>query len=254
MKYIIAILAFTFSTNTIFAKSNPDSLNPSEFINRLNQKKDAGSKNDRVVLTFGVDNMTYKRHNKGDSFNIKWFSPSIGAYFHIEKMLSKEFSVSPGIGFNFIQYNTDFFLKSDSANIAFVQPSAFDPNYAQAGNYKGGTFYTSYIELPVELRYRKEMKSGDFLKIAIGLKVGYNITSNFSWTALDKSAGNIERFYKMSSFKEVSDFRFGPTIRFGYSFFNIYGFYGMNKLFKGTSEKDNSDFQPFSIGISINGL
>jgi Outer membrane protein beta-barrel domain len=250
MKYIIAILAFTFCTNTSFAGTNPDSLNATDFINRLNQKKNSGSKNDRVVITLGLDNMTYKRN---DSFNIKWFSPSIGAYFHIEKILNKNFSVSPGLGFNFVSYNTDFMIKSDTTGIAFVKPSVYNPYYAQNGNFKGGTFYASYIEMPIELRYRKEMKSGNFLKVAVGVKIGYNLTSSFDWNAIDPAASK-ERNYKVSSFSEVSSFRFGPTVRFGYSFLNVYAFYGINKMFSGTTEKNNSEFHPFSFGISINGL
>jgi hypothetical protein len=250
MKYLILLIALMTFASSTFAGGFPDSLNATDFINRLNQNKNAGKKDDRIVLTLGLDNMTYKR---SDSFNIKWFSPSIGAYFHIEKKLSKEFSISPGLGFNFVYYNTAFMLKSDTTGIAFINPSKYDHYYAQSGNFKGGTFYASYIEMPIELRYRKEMKSGNYLKVAVGVKIGYNLTSSYDWNANDPAA-NVERNYKVSSFSEVSSFRFGPTFRAGYSFVNVYAFYGINKMFTGEKEKDKSEFHPFSFGITINGL
>lgn len=245
------IFSFLFLYIITSYAGNIDSLRLRDFRASFSRAKVKNPKNDRLVFQFGMDNLTYKRN---DSFSIKGFSPSFGMYFMYDDTIKNSaFSIAPGIGFNFISYNTNFMLKSDTSGIAFVRPAQFDPSYAPANIFKGGTFYVSYIEVPFELRYRKAIREGNFLKIAVGFKVGLKLTSSYDWDAFDGSL-NDDRNYKISPFTQVSTFRYGPTFRVGYGAFNLYGFYGANKLFKTDTDLDKSEFHQFSIGLSINGL
>lgn len=248
MRITALLLSFcivAFSANS----QNADSVTR-DFRNmgRKNAKK---PKADRLVFNLTLDNLTYKRN---DSFSVKWLSPGIGFYGLWDKQIGKSnFSLGYGLGFTFSSCNTNRILHSDTSGIDFYRPIQFDSLLGVGDRFRGGTFSTSYLEMPLELRFRKEINGKDFFKVAIGMRVGLKLSSSYDFDAYYPAIGE-EKNYRVSSFSQVSTFRYGPTFRIGYGAVNLFGFYGISKLFKGTTEKSNSDFHQFSIGISINGL
>lgn len=208
-------------------------------------------KADRLIFNITLDNLTYKRN---DSFSVKAFSPGFGLYGMWDKQIgNSNFSFGYGLGFTFSYINTDRILHSDTLGIDFYRPINYDSLLSVGDRFRGGTFYSSYLEAPVEFRFRKEINGKDFFKVAIGMRIGLKLNSSYDFDAYYPRIGE-EKNFKTSSFSQVSMFRYGPTFRIGYGAVNLFGYYSIGKLFKGTTEISGSDFRQFSIGISINGL
>lgn len=248
MRIIALLLAFCIPTFGAYSQKTDSVTRDFRNMVKKNAKR---PKADRLVFNITLDNLTYKRN---DSFSVKWFSPGIGIYGLWDKQIAKSnFSLGYGLGFTFSNCNTNRILHSDTTGIDFYRPIQFDSLLGVGDRFRGGTFYTSYLELPLEFRFRKEINGKDFFKVAIGMRVGLKLAASYDYDAFYPAIGE-EKNYKVGSFSQVSTFRYGPTFRIGYGAVNLFGFYGINKLFKGTTEKSNSDFHQFSIGISINGL
>ena len=250
MRILILILSGLFIGTTANAAQADSAIKDLRNMVKRSVKK---SRADRLVLSVTMDNLTYKRL---DSFSVKGFSPGLGIYGFWDKKIgnaNSNFSLGYGIGFTFSNLNTNRILHSDTTGIDFYRPVQVDSLLAIPDRFGGGTFFSSYLEAPVEFRFRKQIAGKDFIKIAIGMRLGFKLASSFDYDAFYPAIGE-NKNYKVSSFSQVSVFRYGPTIRLGYGAVNVFAFYGVNKLFKGTTEKSNSSFHQFSIGITINGL
>jgi hypothetical protein len=54
---------------------------------------------------------------------------------------------------------------------------------------------------------------------------------------------------KAKQVNNVEKFRFGPTLRVGYSWFSLYAYYSVTKVFQGN--KGPEDLYPISVGITL---
>lgn len=106
--------------------------------------------------------------------------------------------------------------------------------------YKKNKLGNTYLEVPFELRFktRPGLDEQSF-KISAGFKTGYLLSSYTKF----KDEESKYRFVV----DNIEDFRYGLTGRIGYGRLCLYGFYGLNDVFK---KDEGIPVQPYSIGVT----
>jgi len=118
--------------------------------------------------------------------------------------------------------------------------------------YKRSKINLVYLDLPMEFKLR--FKNG--FKVTPGFKVGWIIDSKEKYVGDryeeyhgsqydDRLVGVTE---KTKDIRHLENFTYGPTLRVGYKFISIYGYYQISSVFK---RNLGPDLAPISIGLTI---
>ena len=197
---------------------------------------------DRIAVDFLGTNWV---HNIGNGFKTKWYSRGISVYYYYDLRIKKSrVSFAPGIGFS----SSNIYHRSEMNDDSLG--THFDPMDAtKLSNIKRNKLSLNYIDIPLELRIRTNPdKNDNFWKFAIGFKAGVRIDAHTKQVIKENGETKV---YKEKRFPDFSLFRAGPTLRVGYSVFNLVAYYGVVGVFK----KDKGPLaNEFSVGISFNGL
>jgi len=119
--------------------------------------------------------------------------------------------------------------------------------------YKRSKINLVYLDLPVELKLRFE----NGFKATVGFKAGWIIDSKEKYVGdrYEEYYGNqfdYERRVgvkeKTKEIRQLENFTYGPTLRLGYKFISIYGYYQISSAFK---RNLGPDLAPISIGLTI---
>ncbi len=151
-----------------------------------------------------------------------------------------------GIGMGFHNLYSDNYIddvKADSISFLKIPDDL---------SYKKSKVALAYIDVPVEFRIRTEKG----FRIAFGFKFGFLINSH------TKYKGN--RFHiaengtvvtdevdvkvKSKDIQHLETWRYGPTFRIGYKWFNVTVYYQVSKVFK---VDKGPELYPISVGIAI---
>ncbi len=97
----------------------------------------------------------------------------------------------------------------------------------------------AYIDVPLEFRFKSPSK----FRLALGVKVGYLIDAKAKYKF---AKGDIQ---KLKQVENVEKFRFGPTLRIGYSWISVYAYYSVSKVFR--KGKGPADLYPVSVGFTF---
>lgn len=118
--------------------------------------------------------------------------------------------------------------------------------------YKRSKINMTYLDLPIEFKYRTE---GGF-KLGVGFKVGYLIDSkqkyvgewpvDFNFDEEDVQYNEVNE--KSKNINQLEKWSYGITLRIGYKFVSIFGYYQFSKLFESNR---GPDMFPISIGLTI---
>ncbi len=184
-------------------------------------------------------------HKVGNGFQSKWYSRGINIYFYWDFRIKKSrVSFAPGIGYSATNIYHRNQLVEDSTGIRF---DVMDPT--KLANIRTNKLTVQYVDIPLELRIRTNPdKADNFWKFAIGFKAGIRVDSH---TKERIKEGSRTKVYVERRFPDIALFRAGPTLRIGYSVFNITAYYGVVQVFKsGRGPLANE----FAVGISFNGL
>ena len=195
---------------------------------------------DRLVLDFLGTNWI----NKGENgFKTRWYSRGFNFYFMYDLQIKKSrVSFAAGIGMSWVNiYNNSELLDSTGSGASFkVLPHYYD-------TVKINKIVTTWIDIPLELRIRTNPdKLNQVWKFNVGIKFGIRVDA-YTKTVTE----NPHLLIKKSPYPDFNLFRVGPTLRIGYSSFNITGFYSLLGVFKSGRGPDMNEF---SLGVSFNGL
>lgn len=103
----------------------------------------------------------------------------------------------------------------------------------------------AYLDVPMELKLETE---SDF-RAAVGFKLGMLINSLSKYEGTNYMDDREETVkLKEKDLSNTNRFRYGPSIRLGYKWINLYGYYSLNTVFE---ENQGPAIYPLSIGISI---
>lgn len=153
------------------------------------------------------------------------------------------FSLAAGLGIG----NDNFYLRDQSLDLK--SGTSTIPNFQNTDTYKRFKFSQTYLEVPLELRFRQIPENANKgFKAGIGLKIG-DLLNAKTRSVSNNGLGKLVE--KESNKGLFNTWRFAATARVGYGNFAIYGTYALTSTFK-----DNSlyDVRPFSIGLQISGL
>lgn len=253
MKTIILLLA-TFITLSVAAQQQ-DSVHVSKKKKReltqeqidqknANEKKFSKFSKDRFAVDLLGSNWIYNKNSAGmNGLQTKWYSRGINIYFYYDfRIKHSRFSFAPGIGYSSSNIYSRHKLVEDSVGVHF------EP-LENSGNYKVNKIALQYVDIPLEFRIKTNPDKLDQIwKFAIGFKAGIRVDAH---TKTKTKIGGVTKVELERRFPDFNLFRIGPTLRIGYSSFNITAFYSILGVFK----KDRGpQANEFTVGISFNGL
>jgi len=114
-------------------------------------------------------------------------------------------------------------------------------------SYKSNRFSASYIDIPVEFRYRSKSNSrGQYFRFYFGGLVGFRMNSYAAFQSQDYSV----KYYRINDLAKV---HYGVFVRTGWWLFNLYAYYGLNTDFQSNSivPKGLDKMHSLSLGLSI---
>jgi hypothetical protein len=131
----------------------------------------------------------------------------------------RTFAIAPGLGFSYNNYKENLIV--DNVNVAI--------NYS---TIESGTLYNKnklalyYVDLPIEFRWRTStFESHKFYRIYTGVKFSYLLLSQSIYTDQNQS-------FKINNNPDLNKLQYGAYISTGYNSWNLYAYYGFQKLFK----------------------
>ena len=102
-----------------------------------------------------------------------------------------------------------------------------------------------YLEIPIEFAYVNKAK----FALGLGFKVGYMLPAHTKFVGddyIDNTANELR--VKFRNVLNLDRFAYGPTLRIGYKWFNIYGYYQLSSIFQ---KGKGPNIYPISIGFFI---
>lgn len=174
----------------------------------------------------------------------KWNSNGWQLMLMRESLFSRRshWGIAYGLGFssNFWHNNLNIKAVPNSPELEYTYlPSD--------SSYNANRFSASYIDLPIEFRYRtKSNNRGQYFRFYFGGLVGYRINSYSAFKSTDYSV----KYYKIN---DLAKLRYGVFLRTGWWLFNIYAYYGINTVFQSNAvvPAGIDKMHQFSLGLSV---
>jgi hypothetical protein len=171
-------------------------------------------------------------------------------------MLDKPFKGNPQIsaGFGLGISTSNFYFKKMLVDISSTNTKLPFQAVDSAIRFKKYKLATSYLEIPVELRYTTNPNTPNkTLKAAIGVKVGTLLNAHTKGkNLLNASGGKLsDETVKTAAKDYFNTTRLSLTARVGYGNFSLFGAYSITNLFKDGVAPPTKLLQ---IGLTISGL
>ena len=200
---------------------------------------------DHFIIGFGVAGVS----GGNDSSSTKGFSRQFNIAFMFDKPLTNNPHLSVGYGLGFM--GTNLFYNNKYLDIKAVTTTLpFD-----AQRFNKFKLVLSYLEIPLELRYAKNMEEPQKgFKVAVGIKAGLLLKS---YTKGKNALNGTSSLYGTGYIEKESSSRFfnstmlTGTARIGYGAFSVFGNYSILSMLKSGA---GPAMRPYAIGIAISGL
>lgn len=233
MKKIIFTLGLIAISIGVFAQEGGSPMNKA--VNKLTHS------NDFLMIQLSYDGWAGKPDSLKSGLN-RGFNIALMYDFPFKK---SKMSLAAGLGFS----TSGVYLKDHYMEIGKNNSSVAS---FPSSSYKKNKVATTYLEIPIELRYRSVPDNANKgFKAAIGVKVGALVDAHTK-VKYTGANGNKE-FDKVSNKGFFNPWRFAATARVGYGNFALFGAYSLNPLLKDNAA-NNLDIRPYSIGIALSGL
>lgn len=144
-------------------------------------------------------------------------------------------SFSAGIGLR----NNQLFSNTQINNIK-ADTIVFTPI---TNDYKRSKLHLVYLDFPFEFRFRFD----DKWKLGVGFKLGIIIDSKTKYFG-DISPNGPRVLQKSKDVNSLEQYTFGPTLRVGYKWISLFGYYQPTRVF---SRDLGPELYPISVGISL---
>ena len=205
---------------------------------------------DHIMLQLGSD------HWGGTPDSISSHFKGLARGLNLYVMMNKAFKSDPrwSVAFGLGVGSTNMYFSKMSADITASGSVLPFHNLDSANHFKKYKLATSYLEIPVELRYtfdpEHQKKSW---KLALGAKIGTMLNAHTKGKNLQNSAdaaiGNYTE--KLTDKNFFNTTRIMGTARIGIGNFSLYGAYQLTSLLK---DGAGASIKPFEFGLCISGL
>lgn len=207
--------------------------------------------NDHFMVQLGYDGWA----QLPDTIKTKGLSHSVSVYIMMDFPFKSDPRFSAGLGLG-VSGSSIKFDQQQPNIIALSSTLPFtDYSGANAANhFKKYKLVSTYLEVPVELRFVGNPENSDASwKAAVGLKGGLLLNVHTRGKTLINAAGTTINNYteKESSKNFFSGTRIAGTARIGYGHVSLYGQYQITSLIK---DGRGPNVHPYSIGITLSGL
>ena len=187
-----------------------------------------------------------------DSLKTKGIPRTVNVYFMFDFPFKTDprFSIGAGVGIS----TSGMYFDKNTIDIAGTTAKLTYKNAANTDHYKKYKLATSYLEVPIELRYALDPENNNkSIKFALGAKVGTLVNAHIKAKNLQNSAGSLLNAYtmKQTSKRYFNSTRLSGTARVGMGVFSLFGSYQINTLLKTAV---GPDIHPYTIGLTISGL
>jgi len=200
---------------------------------------------DHLMMQFGYAGWGGKQ----DTIHTSGFSRTANIYlmFDFPFKTNPHFSAAAGLGIG----SDNIFFKNTTINLKKASGIQFIPD--TLNKYKKYKLNTSYLEVPIELRWsaRPDNMNKGF-KAALGMKVGLLWDSKVKAKVDRDTDGNTGYWYKEKSKKPFNGTRLVATGRVGYGNFTVFANYTISQFFK--QGLGPTAIHPWSVGLTISGL
>lgn len=208
--------------------------------------------NDHFMLQYGWLNWA----SIPDSIDNRGFSNTFNAYFMIDMPFKTDprFSIAfgPGIG-----VDNMFFRETNITTTNHLKPLEFQ-NVSDTNHFNKYKLVNAFAELPLELRFvLNPENTNKSLKVAIGAKVGVQISSHTKGKEWEDKNGNVVTGFDDKYVQKNKDKyffngnRLQGTFRVGYGFISVFSTYQFGSLIK---EGLGPQVKPWSVGLTLSGL
>ena len=184
--------------------------------------------------------------------HVKSFNRSGNIYLMLNKPFkgSPKFSAAFGIGVG----TSNIYFKKMTVDIASTKTLLPFMATDSLNHYKKYKLSTSYLEVPVELRFTANPNTpGKTVKGALGVKVGTLLNAHTKGRILQNAKGTTinDVTEKIGAKKFFNTTRLSATARFGYGNFSLFGAYSLTSVFKDGVAPPSKLLQ---IGLTLSGL
>lgn len=170
--------------------------------------------------------------------SLRRFSPGFKGYFFSDYTFGENSNVSFAWGFGISADNVhsnarlvqEEFTNGDLGDQELVP-------YPEEYEYEKNKFVTTYLELPLELRFIAKGRSP--FKFAAGFRLGYLLSDHQKIIDTDGKR-------KLYDFNDVATWRYGVSARIGVGKIQVTGFYSLVPLIEGSDK-----VIPVSLGIAL---
>ncbi len=195
---------------------------------------------DFFVLSFTYDSWP----GVPDSIRTGGFSHGFNFAFTYDFPLNDDshFSVAPGLGIS----ASHIAFKNQTLDLGGPTSTL---NFNKDSIYKSYHLINTFVEIPIELRYRSYSGNANKgFKAAIGLKFGALMDAKTKGKRVLRGNKQIDKLKNKYYFEK---WRVAGTLRVGYSNFAVYASYSLTPLLTQTA---GPKINPLSLGIAISGF
>jgi hypothetical protein len=111
--------------------------------------------------------------------------------------------------------------------------------------YKRSKLVMPYLEIPIEFVYLNKAK----FALGLGFKAGYMLPAHTKYVGDDYIYHTNDQLRaKFRNVTNLDRFEYGPTLRIGYKWFNLTGYYQLSSIFQ---QGKGPDVYPISVGFLL---
>jgi hypothetical protein len=112
-------------------------------------------------------------------------------------------------------------------------------------SYKRSKLTMPYLELPVEFNFATKYK----FSMGLGFKVGYMLPAHTKYVGDDYIYKTTDQLrVKFRNIQNLDRFEYGPTLRIGYKWFHLFGYYQLSSIFE---RGKGPDVYPITLGFLL---
>jgi hypothetical protein len=175
--------------------------------------------------------------NEPDDMDVRGFNQGAGTFVTYSFPLGKSplsFAIGAGVGFHNLYSNT--LIEDITADTIRFIP------IADSISYKKSKLGLAYLDFPIEFRLKTKKK----VNVSAGIKLGYLLDAKTKYKGDNENGDQI--LVKTKDVAQVDKFRFGPTVRVGYNWVQVYAFYSVTSVFE---KNRGPGVYPISLGITF---
>lgn len=215
--------------------------------------QDDKSSNEGVKIQNKSDRFMWGIHtdlwqDASDSIGIESVNQGMSFQGMLDFPFSTKLSIAVGLGLaSHNLYSSSWLMPVRDSLSRLTDKSAFYNIPTDSVSYKNNKVNVTYLEIPVEFRFRSNSSEG--VKIALGFKAGLTINNHTKYKGdeyIYMDGKTIKE--KVHNNEHILNYRYGATARIGYKWINLNVFYSLTNLFK---DNKGPEMYPISVGFII---